>query len=369
MAFAAACQQALAARMIRVPGHDSRDWQCHMGVSGCLPPRQLLTTSFTLSLAAFQRGFQQRGYSKTPVTAAAANAEALAEDTSLQPRMVQWYPGHIAKAERDLKEQLGSVDLVIEVRDARIPLATSHPQLPGWVGNKPLLLVLNRVDMVSAADQATWTSYFRARGQPVLWTDAKVGTGVKKVTKAAVTAGGSINEARKRRGLRPRPLKAAVVGFPNVGKSALINRLLGRKLAPSAPRPGVTRQLRWLRLGGEVDLLDTPGVLPMSLRNQAVAQRLAVCNDIGEASYVASLVAAAMVDSVLQLPTGDAIGEAFVHRYRLSPDGLSGESYVAKVAEALFQGDEDRAGQRLLKDYRLGNLGTFAIERPPRQQY
>lgn len=297
-------------------------------------------------------------------TASAKGLAGVEEDTSLQPRSIQWFPGHIASAEKALKVQLNTVDVVLEVRDARIPLSTRHQSLPGWVGNKPHLLLLNRRDQVSAADRAAWASHFRSEGQTIYWTDSRTGTGVRQVMKAAIDAGASINIKRARRGLRPRPLKAAVVGFPNVGKSALINRLLGRALAPSAPRAGVTRQLKWVRLGGDLDLLDTPGVLPMSLRSQTIAQRLAVCNDIGEASYENSLVAAAMVDSMMQLPTADAIADRFVARYKIDPAGMSGDSYTAAVADKLYGNDSERAGQRLLKDYRLGALGVFAIERP-----
>jgi len=199
----------------------------------------------------------------------------------------------------------------------------------------------------------------------VFWTSGKDGDGVRQVKKAAEEAGKSVNEKRARRGLLPRALKAAVVGFPNVGKSALINRLLGRAVAPSAPRPGVTRQLKWSRLGDSLDLLDTPGVLPMSLQSQTVAQRLAVCNDIGEASYITSLVAAAMMESLMLLPSADEIAEAFVKRYNLDPRGMTGESYVDELASVIYgYGEGERAGQRLLKDFRQGHLGFFALERP-----
>ena len=177
-------------------------------------------------------------------------------------RMVQWYPGHIAKAEQELKDQLKAVDMVLEVRDGRIPMSTRHPQIPAWIGKKPRVIILNRRDMITDAEAAEWTAFFKERGQHVMWTNANKGDGVGQVIKAALRVSEKMNEKRNSRGLKPRPVRAVVVGFPNVGKSALINRLLGRRVADSAPRPGVTRVLRWMRIGGDLDLLDAPGIIP-----------------------------------------------------------------------------------------------------------
>ena len=178
---------------------------------------------------------------------------------------IQWYPGHIAKAEQQLKRNLDKVDLVIEVRDARIPLATGHPHLNRWINGKQHLLVINRRDMVTSEARVAWEAWFKARGQRTVWCDAKAGTGVKQVQQAAIRAGDQLNERRRNRGMRPRPVRALTLGFPNVGKSALINRLVKQKVVASARRAGVTRTLRWVRLGQDLDLLDAPGVLPPRL--------------------------------------------------------------------------------------------------------
>ena len=173
---------------------------------------------------------------------------------------IQWYPGHIAKAEKALVAQLEKVDLVIEVRDARIPMATAHPHLARWMQNRQHLLVLNRVDMVPAAARQAWTSWFREREQSVWWCDGRAGTGVKQLQQAASRSGEALNARRTGRGMKPRPVRALMLGFPNVGKSALINRLVRQKVVESARRAGVTRSLRWVRLGQDIDLLDAPGV-------------------------------------------------------------------------------------------------------------
>ena len=129
---------------------------------------------------------------------------------------IQWYPGHIAKAEKALSANLEKVDLVIEVRDARIPLATGHPRLQRWIRGKQHLLVINRRDMVSAAARLAWDGWFRQRGEVPWWCDAKVGTGVKQLQQAAIRAGEQLNARRAGRGMRPRPVRALMLGFPNV---------------------------------------------------------------------------------------------------------------------------------------------------------
>ena len=210
------------------------------------------------------------GPSSDPDTDAevAATRRGIMHDESVEVHMVQWYPGHIARAERQLKEQLKMVDVVLEVRDARIPVSTFHPQVPAWCGSKRRLLVMNRVDMISKEDRRRWDEYFRANKLRVFWTDGKAGTGVQQLREALASASEKLNEPRLRRGLQPRPVRACVIGFPNIGKSALINRLLQRKVVDSAPLVGVTRMLRWVRLAGKLDLLDAPGVIPASFHDQ-----------------------------------------------------------------------------------------------------
>jgi len=195
---------------------------------------------------------------------------------------IQWYPGHIAKAEKALLEQLKKVDVVIEVRDARIPLATHHPRIESWLGSKSRVLVLNRVDMIMPEVRQAWQTWFKARGETVYFTDAKQGKGVQAVLRAAQAAGQNMNARRQQRGMKPRPVRAVVIGFPNVGKSALINRLLKRKIVTSARRPGVTRQLRWVRISDEIELLDAPGIIPLQIEDQAAALKLAICEDMAK---------------------------------------------------------------------------------------
>lgn len=281
---------------------------------------------------------------------------------------IQWYPGHIAKAEKNLLEQLKKVDVILEVRDARIPLATCHPQVQQWVGSKERLLVLNRVDMIPPNVQQLWNQWFRAHNETPYFTNASQGQGISVITQAAKNIGDKINQRRRDRGMLPRPVRAVVIGFPNVGKSALINRLLNRRVVDSARRAGVTRQLRWVRISDQFELLDAPGVLPSRLNDQAAALRLAMCDDIGEAAYDMQKVAAAFIDRLktLQAQAPELIFDApLADRYQLDPSDLTGESYVEKLAEQKYQGDAERAARQILNDFRKGLLGALTLELPP----
>ncbi|MEG4810860.1 ribosome biogenesis GTPase YlqF [Microcoleus sp. F8-D3] len=281
---------------------------------------------------------------------------------------IQWYPGHIAKAERALQEQLKRVDVVLEVRDARIPLATYHPQMPGWVGGKARVLVINRMDMIAPRAREAWETWFDTQGETAYFTNAEHGQGVDAVADAVQNAGVQLNKRRFDRGMLPRPVRAVVMGFPNVGKSALINRLLGRRVVDSARKAGVTKSLRWIRISDEIELLDAPGVIPSRIKNQENALKLAICEDIGEAAYDNQVVAAAMVDLLLGLEAADdnlISISGFKSRYKLDPASSNGEGYLHEVAKDRYQGDVERTARQMLNDFRTGVLGKLTLELPP----
>ncbi|KAA8494100.1 DAR GTPase 3, chloroplastic [Porphyridium purpureum] len=294
---------------------------------------------------------------------------------------INWYPGHIAKAERELRSKLGLVDVVLEVRDARIPLSTSHPSVEEWLGEKlQRVIVLNRVDMVSKHARAAWTEELQresssasAIGGTFCFVDSKKGDGVPALKRAILMLTSKVNEKRVRRGMLPRAIRCAVIGFPNVGKSALINRLVQKRAAKSENRPGVTRNLSWIRITKDIELLDSPGIIPMKLVDQDTALKLAYCNDIGEAAYDAESVAASLVDDLVELckHTDRAFFDAtqLTKRYNVDPfDEVlcreGGEVYVNEVAQRCFQGDRHRAGVAILNDFRSGRLGAVTLEVP-----
>jgi len=275
--------------------------------------------------------------------------------------VIQWYPGHIAKAERALQEQLKLVDVILEVRDARIPLASCHPHMGQWAKGKQRLLVLNRVDMIQEGDRQRWLQWFMAQNETPFFTNAQRGQGVRLLQQAARNAGRTINQRRQQRGMQARAVRAVVLGFPNVGKSALINRLLQQRVAESAARPGVTRQLRWIRISPTLELLDTPGVLPPNLKDQQAAIKLAICDDIGQAAYDPCRIAPELVVLLKHLQQEQRLAD----RYDLALGDHSGEGYLYDLAQKRYQGNLERAARQLLQDYRRGQLGAIALEQPP----
>ncbi|CAI0449376.1 unnamed protein product [Linum tenue] len=277
---------------------------------------------------------------------------------------MQWYPGHIGKAEKELKEQLKLMDVVIEVRDARIPLSTTHPEMDSWLGNRKRILVLNREDMISKADRNAWAAYFSRQGMKVIFANGKLGMGSTKLGRLAKDMAANINIKRRAKGLLPRAVRAGIVGYPNVGKSSLINRLLKRRMCPAAPRPGITRDLKWVRFGKDLELLDSPGILPMRISDQTAAIKLAMCDDIGERSYDVADVAAVLVQMLIRIPSVGA--KALQDRYKIDNDCLCGKTFVQKLALHLFSGDTHQAAFRILADFRKGKFGWVALERPPR---
>lgn len=313
---------------------------------------------------------------------------------------ISWYPGHIAKAERELAAYLRKVDVVVEVRDARIPLSTTHPMVPKWVGNKPLIVAVTRIDQVTPQALKDWQDYYTlnplqvsthgvrsttAQGQHssgatlVFFIDSKHGAGIAALKSQALLAAAGVNQRRARQGIQPRAVRAAIIGFPNVGKSALINRLLGKKKAISKDMPGVTRSMQWIRISGSlseqtaegaIELLDSPGIIPASHIDQHKATHLAICNDIGDASYDRVVVAGIMCDKLIALhkQKPSFVDMARIEaRYKLPVPlhTLAGEDIVLQIADKFFHGNATAAADRLLGDFRKGHYGHCSMEAPP----
>jgi len=230
-------------------------------------------------------------------------------------------------------------------------------------------LVLNRMDMISPAARQLWKSWYKEQEETPYFTNAQQGKGIREVAQAVQDAGLGMNQRRRDRGMQPRPVRAVVIGFPNVGKSALINRLLGRRVVESARRAGVTRQLRWVRISDQIELLDAPGVIPAQLRNQDKALKLAICDDIGEASYDNQRVAVALVELLKDLDNSAEYGllpeSPLKTRYELDPTSFTGEDYLHALADYRHQGNVERTARQLLNDFRTGLLGAIPLELPP----
>lgn len=288
-------------------------------------------------------------------------------NTSMVLPTIQWYPGHIAKAERRLKDSLRLVDVVIEVRDCRIPIATAHPEVANWVGNRPRVLAMNRADLVPDVARSAWREYLVSQGETPRFINAKQGRGVRELKKLALTVGSAVNEKRKRRGLLPRPVRCVVIGYPNVGKSALINRLVGKRAAKSSNKPGVTRNFQWVRISESIELLDMPGVIPAKLVSQDTALRLAVCDDIGQAAYDTQITAGLMIEELKRVAErfpGFVDLSILEKRFKVDATTATGEEYVHMAADRLYNGDTERTACRLLNEFRSGDLGPVTLEGP-----
>ena len=282
---------------------------------------------------------------------------------------IQWYPGHIAKAEKKLSEVINRVDLVIEVRDARIPLSTGHPHLNKWIKNKKHILVINRSDMISPDTINNWNKWFNDNDKYPHWCDAKRGIGIKAICKSTKESRLSIDNRRLSRGMKIRPIRTLTLGFPNVGKSALINRIANKRVVESARKAGVTRNLRWIRLDSGIDLLDAPGVIPPNLEDQKSALNLALCDDIGEAAYEVESVAIEFIKIISKLNkdiNANISLKKISNRYGFDiQKGFENPSeWIDLVASKHTSGDRRRMAFKLLEDYRNLMLGKIALEVP-----
>jgi len=290
------------------------------------------------------------------------------DDVSEDRPMIQWYPGHIGKAERRMNEVLGAIDVVVELRDARAPYSTTHPLLPQWVGSKGHVLVLNRMDQIPQAAAEVWKEALDAEGANPVLIDAKKGDGVAELRRRIKMVSKGINKRRRARGLANRPVRAAVLGYPNVGKSALINRLVRRATAKSENRPGVTRIFSWIQVDPSLLLMDAPGIIPAKQVTQLAAYHLAMCDDISNAAYEPIIVAAALFETMMEVNTRKpsfARLKLLTERYGIQPEEFtSGDYFIQELADKRFLGVLERASLAFLRDFRMGRLGPMCIEIP-----
>ena len=272
---------------------------------------------------------------------------------------IHWYPGHIAKAERQLKEKLGLVDVVIEVRDARIPLSSSYGNIEKLLGDKPRLLLLNKADLVDKAELAKWCEYLEETTMcPVIVTETKSNNELSAVVKTAVELSEPKIQTLMAKGLLRRPARAMVVGMPNVGKSSVINKLTKSSKTKTGAKAGVTRQQQWVRINPKLDLLDTPGIIPTRQDDQLQATKLAFVSSVSENAYSPEPVAKKLLEMLEQGPHGNNIKEYY------KTQELTLES-IALNRNWIIKGeipDTERTAIYILKDFREGRLGKIILD-------
>ena len=273
---------------------------------------------------------------------------------------IHWYPGHIAKAERALKEKLSLVDVVIEVLDARLPMSSSYNNIKKLLGDKPRLLLLNKSDLVDREELKSWIDYLKQQTDcPVLSVDTKSFKFVSQIEKLVQKLSEPRIQAIMAKGLLRRPARVVVVGLPNVGKSSIINKLTKSTKTKVGAKAGVTRQQQWVRINPNIDLLDTPGIIPMKQEDQIKAKKLAFVNSVSENAYSTEIVAKELLDIVSQ---NERYSEQFKKFYKV--DNLTIEDIAIKRnwLRNSAEPDIERCAHYIMKDFRDGKIGKFILD-------
>jgi len=279
---------------------------------------------------------------------------------------IQWFPGHMTRAQRMIAENVKLVDAVCELLDARIPAASRNPDIDRLAAGKPRLVILNRCDLADPAVTALWRRHFERQGLAILETDARSGKGVGGFAPAVRRLLADRLKEYEARGQAGRPLRVMILGIPNVGKSTFINKVAGRKAAVAGDKPGVTRGKQWIRIDAGLELLDTPGILWPKFDSQEVGELLAITNAIkADVLDKETLGANFMLRLRAQYP------QALTERYKIDPDPEA-DGYALLEAAAKKRGflvsrgeyDIERMANTLLQEYHDGKLGRLSLEAP-----
>lgn len=274
---------------------------------------------------------------------------------------IQWFPGHMAKAKREVSEKLKFVDIVFELVDARLPLSSRNPMLDQILQQKPRLVLLNKADLADPVQTKQWQKYFENQGFLALAINAQDNQGVKNIVGKAKQALREKIERDKARGLKPRAIRAMVIGIPNVGKSTLMNRLVGKKIAQTGNKPGVTKGQQWLRSGSELELLDTPGILWPKFEDPEIGKKLALTGAIKDQLLHLDDIALYGLDFFARYYPGK-----IAERYGLEKseeEQLAADLLMTITAKKGFRDNYERGSEMIIFDIRHGKLGRFTLDR------
>ncbi|MDO4178291.1 MAG: ribosome biogenesis GTPase YlqF [Phascolarctobacterium sp.] len=279
---------------------------------------------------------------------------------------IQWFPGHMTKAKRMMESQLKLVDVVVEMLDARIPRSSTNPMLKDLLGVKPKVIAINKTDMADSSKTELWFNKIKNSGHPVCKVDCSTGKGVKQMIAAIELAAKPVSDKWIKKGVKNRPVRVMIVGIPNVGKSTLINRLVGKNKVVAADKPGVTRGQQWITIAKGLELLDTPGVLWPKFEDPyvgfALAATGAIKEDIFDWEQMVELLIAFLIEKYpsdlqtkynIDLETSDNVG-AVLTKIAVSRGCLKAGGRL----------DMDKVYQLVLRDFRTGRLGRFTLDEP-----
>lgn len=277
---------------------------------------------------------------------------------------IQWFPGHMAKTRRKIKEILPLIDAVAEVVDARIPVSSRNPELKSLIGDKPLIILLNKCDMADPVATEEWIKYYKSQGIFAIATDCKTGKGINLFKDTVKTALGDKLRYYAEKGMVGKPLRVMVVGIPNIGKSTFINRIAGNNKAKAENRPGVTRGNQWFTIDKQLELLDTPGVLWPKFEDNTVGEHLAFTGAVKDNILDTELLGMRLVE-LLAKTAPDKLTARY-GELNLESDGYDLLCEVGKKRGMLIRGgetDTERAANMLLEEYRNCKIGRITLER------
>ncbi|ALC81037.1 MULTISPECIES: ribosome biogenesis GTPase YlqF [Bacillus] len=278
---------------------------------------------------------------------------------------IQWYPGHMAKAKREVTEKLKLIDIVYELVDARIPLASRNPMIDEIVKNKPRIVLLNKADKAEPRVTAGWIDYFQSKGIPAISINSVNGTGLNRIVPASKELLKDKIEKMAAKGVRPRAIRALIIGIPNVGKSTLINKLAKKSIAKTGDRPGVTTSQQWIKVGKELELLDTPGILWPKFEDKQVGLKLAATGAIKDAIINLQDVAVFVLRFFEEKNP-----ERLMERYNLDSlpeDIVQLFDEIGKNRGCLMAGgaiNYDKTTEVIIRDLRTDKFGPISFEDP-----
>ncbi|KGR80376.1 ribosome biogenesis GTPase YlqF [Ureibacillus manganicus] len=276
---------------------------------------------------------------------------------------IQWFPGHMAKARRQVQENLKLVDIIFELIDARLPISSRNPMIDEVIHQKPRLLILNKADMADESETRKWVQYFADKGQTAVAINSFEGKGLQSVTKAAKEILAEKWERMKSRGMKPRAIRAMIVGIPNVGKSTLINRLAKKNIAKTGNMPGVTKAQQWIKVGNEIELLDTPGILWPKFEDQEVGLKLAITGAIKDAVTNMEDIAVYGL-KFLSIHYPNRLEERFGIT-SVSEDLVETFDHIGKLRRVFGQGGEieyDKVAELIIRDVRDQHFGKLSFD-------
>ena len=276
----------------------------------------------------------------------------------------QWYPGHMTKAKRQMQEDIKLIDLVIELVDARIPLSSRNPDIDELGKNKYRLILMNKADLADKEQTKKWAEYFKSKGFFVVSLDARTKNSMKSITDIVMEACKEKIERDRKRGIKNRPVRAMVVGIPNVGKSTFINSYAGKACAKTGNKPGVTKGKQWIRLNKNVELLDTPGILWPKFEDQMVGLRLALIGSIKDEILNIDELAMELIKYLIKNYSGIINARYEVDESKELTDIIVD---IAKNRNCLLKGGEpdySKAAALVIDDFRSGKMGCITLESP-----